>query len=72
MITVKVALKAPWDSGPIFAIAARLLAHCDNGKRQSKTPTYKDLMPRFYDTDVSFWLCLFRITFSTQNTLERI
>ena len=41
MITVKVLLKAPWDAGPIFAIAARLLAHCDDGRRQYKTPTYK-------------------------------
>lgn len=41
MITVKVLLKALWDSGPIFAIAARLLAHSDDGKEQYKTPTYK-------------------------------
>lgn len=54
MITVKVSLKAPWDSGPIFAIAARLLAHCDNGKRQSKTPTYKG-----FNAQILWYWCFF-------------
>lgn len=65
---------APWTPAPLSAVAARQTSGSRWWWKEAieTSHTQKYLMPRFHDTDVSFWLCFCRITFSTQNTLERI